>query len=501
MDVNFQEQVFRYLSENTYDAVYQEEVSELYLPESLPQIERVIDCSATVCMQSKDAGSGSVTVSGVIKACVVYQPEEGTLQKAEKELPFTVRKELPEAEGQQTVFYQGWIKRIDARMLGGRKMLLRANLGSRFTVYAPASLSIYVPQEVPKELQLLKNTYELMLPGDCGEKEFRMNEEALLPETAAGISEILKSSAAFQVTETKTVGDKAVLKGSVLLHLLYTASTGTVHGFDTELPFSQYIDLGTDFEDGDVRVGIQLLSAETETDGQEDAKRVFVNLNALAQAVVYTKKRIELYEDAYVTKGNLSPQWQEVSVQARLDSQTVTVGAELAVPAMTEKVLDASVYPDQPVVRREESSARLIMPVHANVIYLDKDGAVQSKEAKGEITYDDPLAPDAGCAALGAVYGQPVSLASYDTVTLRMTAHFCIDSYMGSRLRTVHGAVIEPEEKRKTARPSLIARKAGGEAVWDIAKSCGSTVEAICEANGLTAGVVQEGAILLIPIQ
>ena len=502
MDVNFQEQMINYLNEVSFDPVYQEEVSELTVPESMPPVGQVTDCSGCLCVQSKDVGSGAVSVTGELKVCVLYRAEDdGTLHKLETQIGFTVKKEIPELEAEHFVLYRGWIKQIDAKLLGDRRLLLRANIGSRFTAYLPESVTVRVPQDAPKTLQLLQNTYEMLLPVCCGEKEFRMNEEAVLPETVAGVSEILKSSVNFRVDETKTVGDKAVFKGSALIHILYASAAGTLHGYDAELPFSQYVDMSKETEDGEVRIGLQMLSCEIETDGQEDSKRLLIGCSILAQAVVSTKQQMVLYEDAYVTRGTLQAQWQEIGVRAKLDSQSIAVSGELTAQAESERVIDATVYADQPILRRDGGTVRVIMPVFANVIYADKEGRVQSRQTKGELACDSQLAQSAVCAAEGTVFEQPVCLASFDTVTLRMSAQFSIDSYMGTRLRTIRSAVTEQTEKKDGSRPSLIARRAGRESVWEIAKSCGSTVTAICEANGLMSESVQEGAILLIPMQ
>lgn len=502
MDVNFQEQMISYLNETVFDPIYQEEVTELTVPESLPPVGQIADCSGYLCVGSKEVENGTVSVTGELKVCVLYRAEDGgTLQKTQTQIGFTVRKTLPESDTEQYVMYRGWIRHIDARLLGERRLLLRANIGSSFAAYCPTSTAVYVPQDAPKTLCLLQNTYEMMLPVCCGEKEFRMNEEAVLPETAVGISEVLKSSVSFRILESKTVGDKAVFKGNVLLHVLYASSAGTLHGYDAELPFSQYVELDTETEDGEVRIGMQLLSCEVETDGQEDSKRLLVGIQALAQTVVCANRKLTLYEDAYVTRGTLQTQWQEIGIRARLDTQSITVNGELTLPAESERVLDAAVYPDQPLVRRDGDTVRAILPVTANVLYTDKDGKIQGKETKGEIACESRIAPSAVCCAEGTVPEQPICLASFDTVTLRLTAQFRLDSYMGSRLQTVRSAVTEQTEKKDPSRPSLIARRAGRESVWEIAKQCGSTVEAICEANGLISESVQEGAVLLIPMQ
>ena len=49
-------------------------------------------------------------------------------------------------------------------------------------------------------------------------------------------------------------------------------------------------------------------------------------------------------------------------------------------------------------------------------------------------------------------------------------------------------------------RPSVVIRRmARGETLWDVAKSCGSTVEDIRCANTLPGDGTEEGALLLIP--
>jgi hypothetical protein len=54
-------------------------------------------------------------------------------------------------------------------------------------------------------------------------------------------------------------------------------------------------------------------------------------------------------------------------------------------------------------------------------------------------------------------------------------------------------------EKINHNRPSLILCRVGKRRLWDVAKQCGSTVEAIQQANSLQ-GEPDSEAVLLIPI-
>ena len=48
-------------------------------------------------------------------------------------------------------------------------------------------------------------------------------------------------------------------------------------------------------------------------------------------------------------------------------------------------------------------------------------------------------------------------------------------------------------------RPSLVLRRMDGSDLWNVAKSCGSTVQAILQANGLVQEP-EQGRMLLIPV-
>ena len=63
----------------------------------------------------------------------------------------------------------------------------------------------------------------------------------------------------------------------------------------------------------------------------------------------------------------------------------------------------------------------------------------------------------------------------------------------------VTGLAVGEREIMDPARPSLILQRMGEKGLWEIAKACGSTMEAIERANGLQ-GEPQVGQMLLIPV-
>jgi hypothetical protein len=66
-------------------------------------------------------------------------------------------------------------------------------------------------------------------------------------------------------------------------------------------------------------------------------------------------------------------------------------------------------------------------------------------------------------------------------------------------LEMVSGLKLGELQELNAGRPSLILRRAGDQDLWSIAKSTGSTMDAIRQANSLE-GEPEESRILLIPV-
>ena len=130
MELAFEEKKMPYLSLVARQVLYQEETAESIVPDSSPDMARIVDCSGRVLLRSKDCRDGSVTISGGVQAEILYQAEEESgLRSLHVYLPFSVRVENPDLTGSAYVQCDCRIRSIDGRMLNPRKAMVRVNLG------------------------------------------------------------------------------------------------------------------------------------------------------------------------------------------------------------------------------------------------------------------------------------------------------------------------------------------------------------------------------------
>lgn len=492
MELAIHKETLRYLRQTRYDQLCQEQTAELTVPETMPEIGRIVDCFGLVTVQSKTAENGAVTVNGGIQAGVLYVPqgEQDTLQRIDAYLPFTVTKKVTVEEG-TTLFYWGWLRSMDARFINSRKLFVRANLSSELTLLAPEETELCRLETVPAGLERRTACYPLQLPLCAAEKELQIADELLMPEEAAGADRLLKWSCGAEITDTAVIGEKAVFKGNIRLRVLYASEDGQLAAWEGVLPFSQYAELETEPKNPVVTVQPLFRHVEIDTDGQIDSHRLLINLTMTAQILVLGELQVELTEDAYYLGGELTPEWQSCTWTPCLDRQQRSVTEEVPLPEEAAGILDWTLFPDSscPGARGHgDLNPNLLV----NVLYYDGDRALQGKTLRQPIKTG--LQADGETEVLwGMEYGWGVQPQSGSLrIPIRLNTLFLKQL----QYRNLQGGKLTPRTRRDA--PSLVVRQGTGD-LWDLAKENGSTVEAIQSANELDTDVLKEEQLLLIP--
>lgn len=495
MEITFKENKLEYLSMTGTETMYQEETTEVSLPDSLPDADRILEIRGCPVVRSRDFSGSSCTVNGGIPVTVLYLPaDSGAPEKLEAYLSFRVRKELPGAE-EGAVQYRAWLRSLDARMINARKLLVRANLASEFTLLERRTLTLAAPETVPACLQLKREEYEVLLPRDWGEKEFSVDDELPLPETAPEIETLLSRSVDPFLTEWKMLGSKAAFKGELKVRLLYRDENGGLQTWEGSLPFSQYLEMEGEWDDGELLLTPMLTGLEMDTDGH---RTLLINCSLLVQATVLTRQTVTMTVDAYSTDGQLKAAWEAPELPAVLELQHLRETGTVRIPAEAAELLDHTVLVDRVSVRREGDRAWLTAPVTVGILYWDEERQLRWKTGRAEVTCTVPMGEEVLCSSVARA-AETRCVIRGETVEVLCELEFFMESRFGGTWSNLCAASVETVQREGT-RPSVIIRRADQTVIWEIAKANRSTVDRICAANHLTGDSVKAGTLLLIPL-
>lgn len=490
MELIFQEQTVRFLAETVYDGLCQEQTAEMTVPETMPEIARIVDCFGTVTVQNRVVENGSVSVTGGIQAGVLYVPaeDETRLERIDVYLPFTVTKKVPTRED-ATLFYWGWLRSVEARFINARKILVRAGLCSELTLLSPAELSVSCLGKAPAELACLTHTYPLRLPVCAAEKELQLADELLMLEDGPGADRLLKWTCGVEIEESRVIGEKAVFKGSLRIRVLFSSDSGRLAAWEGTVPFSQYAELDRAVEEGGVSIQPILRHVEIDTDGQLDSRRLLLNVSLTAQITVRADVPVTLTEDAYALRGSFTPSWQTLPLSPLLDSRSLPLTVNLPIPPEAERVLDWTLLPDCPAQSVPGPAAPSL---RVNLVYFDRDRTLRGKVVQQPVQTDFVRAEgEAGRCVLLPGGGAALRVGSLE-IPLRLDC----ETVRAETWRNLCGGTLEPAQGGD--RPSLTVRRVSGP-LWEVAKAGGSTVEALMAANHLDTDCLEEERLLLIP--
>lgn len=502
MELLFETQTAKYLREVLYAAISQEETSETIVPDSYPDVERILDSFASVVIRGKDYRSGGVNVSGGIHAGVLYMPEDHSAPRTlHFYIPFNVKADSDEATDHTRAMVDCHVRSVDARAINSRKVMIRVNLAGHVAGYEPAEQNLYSYQPQPGcDLQTKVTTYRVIRPLELGEKPFTMAEEAELPSGRAPMQELCRYQTDLEVTEARMVGNKGVFKGAVNLKLLYLTEDGELNTWSCQLPFSQYVELEHDYDEEELQTMMVLTDLNVE-DANGQGKRLLVNLQLLAQCAVVGERSMEVVEDAYSLCHDFTPRWQTLEAAGRLDRQSLNQVVRSAVQVPARSVVDTQIYLDTPVLRHQDDTATMVLPLTANILYVDEEGELQGTCARLESTCQTALADGCTCRPCARLTGEAFAVPAGEGVEVRCSVGFTVDSMAHQGMNTLCGGQMSEECTAAADRPSVILRPAkADDTLWSVAKGCRTTTDAICKANGLDADNPKLTGMLLIPI-
>ncbi len=498
MEIQFQKTVIPCLKKLCHQYLSQEQTQEIRLPEGMPDIGTVLSAWGQVIIRSKEWHNGSAGVTGGVMVWVLYLPEDGSgVQQIESWLPFQQSWDIPDTGRDGNLEVIPMLRSVDARTLTARKMMIRASIGMLGNATVPDEMEFYTPSELPKDVQVLKNTYPVRLPVEAGEKSFYLEEKIPFSNTEVPPEKILRFWLLPTLSEWKVVSDKLVLRGVANIGVLYLGADGQLHSWNFDLPFSQYAQISRDYEpntQADITFAVTNLELEP---GEENTWSLKAGISG--QYTLYDTHLLELTEDAYSVRREVTPKVDTLRLPAVLESQKEAVLAQQSASEDMLRVVDVSFYPESPTVRRQEDKLIAELAGNFQILGYSPDGELQTATARWQS--DMPMNADASVALemLLQPDGAPTAAPGAGGVSLQSPLSLKSNVTMEKGLEMVTALELGEISEPDPTRPSLILRRAGEDSLWDIAKDTGSSVEAIQAANGID-GEPTGSKMLLIPI-
>lgn len=499
MELTFQTRPFSYLHCLMNEVHFQEEVSDMIVPDSYPDIDHIADCFADVILRSKECRAGSAMISGGIKAGILYVPEgDADIQCVDTYVPFTMRFENPEITDQTSLICSICVRSVEARVINSRKISFRIGIGCELSAFERAIEEIYEIVEKPQSLQVNKEQYRMMLPLELNEKTFLIHD-AISFSGHPSASSIYKFRCELLPSEHRIVGDKAIFKGTLLCKLLYLTNDHKLHCIQQIFPYSQFCELTNEYDEEILNISPVITGYDIAPIYEGTPDRLDFDVHVLAQCMVRGNKEITLLKDAYAIQGEFTAKWKDFRFDSVLDQREDAHTAKAHVSGDGLEILDLDAYCDYPIETRNGDMLQIAVPVTFRML-TEMNGSLQQKTERTEIRTEFPLSEHARCHISKVPSGELHFSMTGDGADLRYGICVCTDCYIQNNMKAICGGAIDDTEQL-TRKPEIIVRSVHADTpLWDLAKAYKTTEEEIMIANHLDSNHVLEDTMLLVPV-
>ena len=482
------------------DTVMSQEVTaESIVPDAFPDVSRVVCTFGDAYITTKQVFAHSVKILGAAHLHVLYIPEGESLPRSlALEFPFQCSGDFPQLSDQDVVHGSVIAVSAETRLLNPRKLFVKAEVKLRLHCYASHCYEVVCDlAETKPSIQTRKSEHKCHSILAALEKPFSFSDTLRPSQAKPVIEEVLTYHTAATGVDARYIGNKLICKGILLLSGLYRSGEELIP-MQFELPFSQILELEGTFEDGVPDTSLLLKSVEcTLRDGELD-----IIIDAVIQAKIWSQQTVTMLSDLYSTAEPLDVERTMISLCTHAEHgssrEAVRKFCESGIPA--KQILMSSVTMNPLNSKKVDCTIQYSTDAVVDLLYLSEDDALCGVSYTLPIACDVEAPQESSCSCTCRSTGEVLAVPVTGGIEVRLEAEFdWLQTKHESKpcVASVKKGAVEVSDLQP---PSVMIRMVSkGETLWDVAKSCRSTVQDICTANELSSEFADWGTMLLIP--
>ncbi|MBQ8926696.1 MAG: DUF3794 domain-containing protein [Oscillospiraceae bacterium] len=474
------------------------------LPDYYPDVCTLVRAFITPVIESRSIQPGRLTYG--LAACIrILYCTEGShvLQSVTQTLHFTRTLELP--EGEVLCELTPVTDLVNCRAVSKRRLDVRGAVTVRIRLRAQEHTEVL--QDASGEgLQLRRCQVDCPVSRTECEQSIHLSEELSLGSTKPALLHVVRMAAQCVGLQKRQVSGRLMVQGELDVQLVYACAgtDGTLEPMSFRLPFSQLVESEELTEDDPCRIRCSVVSCELTpaADGSGDVHALRCEAELRAVCTVQRRECLRLVQDAYSTLHPCHAESVTLCTQGAPEPFTglLSCDANLTSDFVLDCVYDAWCEVRGLGTAPAQEGLCITGMLHYCVLVREEGGAPRLLEREEAFEY--PCTSDADT-ALYDLTAQTEScsytLTGAGEVSVRTQLHF-----EGELCRTVTTQVLSGLSMEEALLPQDYALRLcfgrAGEEVWEIAKRCHTSVEAVMEENDLADEVLPEDGMLLIPI-
>jgi len=482
-------------------SLHTDETTDSIIPDTLADIERILDVSPLVMIRDKQPHQDSLSVKINAIVTVLYIPESGEgVASVQIPMNFILTDNVSEITPSSDLMCSISESIAHAQIINPRKISVTLSVDLKIIAFDNAhdEIILGVTGEESEFSECKKNSIDCINTVASITRNFTVSEEIKFPLSTDKLLQILRYNIDLQVSETKVMLNRILIKGFVNISSLAENKDHSLETTNFAIPFSQIMDINniSDAMTSQVNLSLRSFDAVPTTNTGNENTNLIVTIGICADIIISDVDKYEILEDIYSTKNQLDVKYKTynyISVnenKSKCISYSEIIELGVSPSDITEAVCS---IPSSILVNQYDDVTML--PIICRLIFLDENGSYQSASRKFFIK-----ANELEKGSYNVFVSTPVT--RIGTESINISGDITLLSTGSSMQNVVQvNEINEKDAFEKSKNMSILIRRIEIEdSLWNLAKKHHVSVNEIKTANKMDCDTLTKGTMILIPI-
>ena len=499
-----------YINENYLcDSLEQAIDVDFTLPDYCPDISKIFKCQAVPRIMSKSVNGSTVTIDGSVIITILYCDRDNVFCSYEYTYPFSKSVELSADATGGNVFTKIKCDYINCRAVTGRKIDIHGAVGIFVKVFKRKCKEI-ISDIDDAGIEIKRMTAPATVPMGYAEKYLLIEEDIPVGNGQPAIENILKINSAVCVKETKIINDKAVVKGELVICVLYCPENGgTPQIVKSKLPYSQIVDMEgiADTCQSECKSEIASLDVKPKLTSNGELRCFGVTAKILLCCEAYCGNDVPIIEDAFSRKFEAEIKRKTVPFDKLTCSiqESYNCKKSIELDFNINSVVDLWCSMQSCHTKFEDDKMTVLGTLTASMIICDENNIPLYIEKPIEFEYKYPFKETLGiphCDPEIEVVSCGYTIVSTTKIELQAELGINAGIYEKRDVSLISELNINENKTLKRNNDCAMVVYFAGEndSVWDIANKYFASVNEIMTVNNLDSHELTVGKMILIPL-
>lgn len=478
---------------------------DMIVPDSKPDILNTICTSGVVSIYKKEVQEEKMRIDGTINTYIMYMPDgsEDTVRGLNASLDFSENIGIQNCKEGMDDITDIKIKSIEAKVLNGRKISIKATLEVNVRIYSKEEVEIINNMENADNIQILKE--DLTVNSLVGSGETKIYAKDNIPiDSIDNLAEILKAEINLVDKDIKISYNKVLTKAEAEVTFMYLTEDNRINKVTYKIPVVGFIDIQDVTEENLCDVNYEIRNIVIKPNSQEEHS-IYVEIEIQAKCSVYEIKQINLIQDMYSPTENLNFETKQILTMTEKQSvkNIKQIREKINLNDVeNESLIDVDVEPN--IINENKINTKILYEGEMNLrfIFVNQRMQIDIKETKIPFEYTVENLQNGESLNTNnclEIKSKDFIIQDGGDINCNIDMETNTNMYRTANINMIDSIQEEGErEEQDYSIMMYIVKK--GDTLWKIAKEFGSTIDGIARVNGIEdKNLIFPGQKLFIP--